>query len=234
MHSLQAIGDEIKLLKKKIKGARELVLLTELKQRIRVLKRLDFVSPDNVVTLKVRPCLLLSFTIMPQACTSHARCLSTHEQGRVASEISTGDELVVTELVFSGFFKELNGPQLCAILSCFVWRERSEVRQVMAVPRCLLAGDPESQLQILRIYPSPLHFSGAEPKSHKGWKQRFQRCGTRQGEQTMRCGNGRGNSIFAPTCFSGHIICSPYLQARLQGCQRLSTHLGCRRVHEFL
>lgn len=58
-HLLQAIGDEIKLLKKKIKEARELVLLTELKQRIRVLKRLDFVSPDNVVTLKVPACLFL-------------------------------------------------------------------------------------------------------------------------------------------------------------------------------
>ena len=48
-------------------------------------------------------------------------------QGRVASEISTGDELVLTELVFSGFFKELPVTHLCAVLSCFVWQEKSQV-----------------------------------------------------------------------------------------------------------
>lgn len=52
-------------------------------------------------------------------------------QGRVASEISTGDELVLTELVFTGFFKELPTTSLCAVLSCFVWQERSEVRMSM-------------------------------------------------------------------------------------------------------
>ncbi|KAL6782801.1 hypothetical protein ACKKBG_A08170 [Auxenochlorella protothecoides x Auxenochlorella symbiontica] len=94
----QACLAEMKALKKEIKGAQSLVMLDELKQRKRILKRLEFISKEGVVTLK----------------------------GRVASEISTGDELVLTELVFSGFFKELSTPQLCAILSCFVWQDRSE------------------------------------------------------------------------------------------------------------
>lgn len=49
-------------------------------------------------------------------------------QGRVASEISSGDELVLAELIFEGFFKGLTAPKLCAILSCFVWNGKAKVR----------------------------------------------------------------------------------------------------------
>ena len=48
------------------------------------------------------------------------------KKGRVACEISTGDELLLTELVFNGTFNDLAPEQCAAILSCFVFTERSE------------------------------------------------------------------------------------------------------------
>jgi len=38
----------------------------------------------------------------------------------VACEISAGDELMLTELLFDGVFNDLNSEQCCALLSCFV------------------------------------------------------------------------------------------------------------------
>lgn len=41
-------------------------------------------------------------------------------KGRVACEINTCDELVVTELIFTGAFNELTPEQTAALLSCMV------------------------------------------------------------------------------------------------------------------
>ena len=41
-------------------------------------------------------------------------------KGRVACEINTCDELVVTELIFCGAFTELSPEQSAALLSCMV------------------------------------------------------------------------------------------------------------------
>ena len=51
-------------------------------------------------------------------------------KGRVACEVNTADELLVTELVFSGAFIELGDAETAAILSCLVFGERrkDEVR----------------------------------------------------------------------------------------------------------
>ncbi len=45
-------------------------------------------------------------------------------KGRVACEISAGDELVLTELMFAGVFNELDVDQTVALLSCFVFEEK--------------------------------------------------------------------------------------------------------------
>ena len=45
-------------------------------------------------------------------------------KGRVACEISSGDELLLTELMFNGAFNELSVEQQVALLSCFVFQER--------------------------------------------------------------------------------------------------------------
>jgi ATP-dependent RNA helicase DOB1 len=45
-------------------------------------------------------------------------------KGRVACEISTGDELLLTEMIFQGVFNDLSVDQTVALLSCFVFDEK--------------------------------------------------------------------------------------------------------------
>lgn len=70
--------------------------LDELKNRKRALRRLGFATNDDVV----------------------------EQKGRVACEISSGDELLLTEMVFNGVFNELTPQQVAALLSCFVFDEK--------------------------------------------------------------------------------------------------------------
>lgn len=90
------LGNQIKDLKKKILEANSILQLEELKNRQRVLRRLGFVNEAEVVLLKAR----------------------------VACEISTGDELVLSELLFDGFFNDLTPEQIAAVVSCFVFEEK--------------------------------------------------------------------------------------------------------------
>ena len=45
--------------------------------------------------------------------------------GRIACELSSADELLLTEMVFNGLFNEMSPSQSAAILSCFVCDEKS-------------------------------------------------------------------------------------------------------------
>jgi DSHCT (NUC185) domain len=47
--------------------------------------------------------------------------------GRVACEIQSADELVLTELIFDGIFNEMTPEAIVALLSVFVWSEKSDV-----------------------------------------------------------------------------------------------------------
>jgi ATP-dependent RNA helicase DOB1 len=92
------LSNQIKKVKREIHNAQSIMHLDELKCRKRVLRRLGFVNESDVVQLKAR----------------------------VACEISTGDELVLSELMFNGFFNELS-PELCAAcLSCFIFEEKTK------------------------------------------------------------------------------------------------------------
>ncbi|KAI5784569.1 rRNA-processing arch domain-containing protein [Geopyxis carbonaria] len=91
------IQEKIKSTKKKIAVAHSIMQLDELKCRKRVLRRLGFIDDSDIVQLKAR----------------------------VACEISSGDELLLSELLFNRVFNELS-PELCAsLLSCFVFEEKS-------------------------------------------------------------------------------------------------------------
>lgn len=92
-----ALSDKIKKVKKDIADALSVIQLDELKSRKRVLRRLGFIDDADVVQLKAR----------------------------VACEISTGDELVLSELLFNRFFNELTPEQCAACLSCFIFEEKS-------------------------------------------------------------------------------------------------------------
>lgn len=96
----QALHETVKALKSQIKTAMGLVLHEDLKSRKKIMRRLGYVDNNETVTTK----------------------------GQVASEISTGDELVLADLMLSGVFGELKVEQVAALVSCFVWRERSDVR----------------------------------------------------------------------------------------------------------
>ena len=69
-----------KACKKDIKQSKSILQLDELKRMKRVLRRLEFTTAEDVITLK----------------------------GRVACEISTGDALVLTEMIFNGVFNDLD------------------------------------------------------------------------------------------------------------------------------
>ena len=93
-----AIGEKIKNTRKEIANALSVIQLDELKSRKRVLRRLGFIDDADVVQLKAR----------------------------VACEISTGDELVLSELLFNRFFNELTPEQCAACLSCFIFEEKTQ------------------------------------------------------------------------------------------------------------
>lgn len=88
----QEADDRVKQKKRAVKEAKGLILQEELKKMKRVLKRLGFVNPDGVVEVK----------------------------GRLACEINTADELVITELLLGGNMNELSAEILVSLCSCFV------------------------------------------------------------------------------------------------------------------
>ncbi|KAL6609720.1 hypothetical protein ACP70R_039689 [Stipagrostis hirtigluma subsp. patula] len=96
LHAKQELSDKIKSIKKTIRSSTALAFKDELKARKRVLRRLGYVTSDDVVEVK----------------------------GKVACEISTADELTLTELMFSGALKDATVEQMVALLSCFVWQEK--------------------------------------------------------------------------------------------------------------
>ncbi len=75
------LSGEIRAIKRELKALTGAAQLAELQCRKRVLRRLNFSTSDDVVTLK----------------------------GKVACEISSGDELVLTEMIFHNVFTDLDG-----------------------------------------------------------------------------------------------------------------------------
>ncbi|KAI8839115.1 antiviral helicase [Chytriomyces cf. hyalinus JEL632] len=75
-----------------------LELLPDYHQRIEVLKVLNFVDENSTVQIK----------------------------GRVACEINTADELILTELVLENFLADYEPSEIVALLSCFVFQEKSQ------------------------------------------------------------------------------------------------------------
>ncbi|GAA5965554.1 hypothetical protein JCM8115_001572 [Rhodotorula mucilaginosa] len=94
----ESLKTKVRGLKKKIQAAHSVMHLDELRNRKRTLRRLGFATQDDVV----------------------------EQKGRVACEISSGDELLLTEMVFGGVFNDLTPQQCAALLSCFVFDEKSE------------------------------------------------------------------------------------------------------------
>ena len=107
-HSLHGHADREKLLrsydkkaklikeldeaKSEMKKAKSLLQMADLKCMKRVLRRLGYCTQADVIEVK----------------------------GRIACELSSADELLLTEMMFNGLFNDLEPAQAASILSCFV------------------------------------------------------------------------------------------------------------------
>ena len=72
-----------------------MIMSTELVSMKRVMRRLELADRNDVPTLK----------------------------GKVAASISACDEILVPELLFSGFFQEIDAVQVAAVLSCLIYTD---------------------------------------------------------------------------------------------------------------
>ncbi|KAL9330066.1 hypothetical protein ACSQ67_005069 [Phaseolus vulgaris] len=91
------VNHEIQQLKTKMRDSQLQKFREELKNRSRVLRKLGHIDTDGVVQLK----------------------------GRAACLVDTGDELLVTELMFNGTFNDLDHHQVAALASCFIPGDKS-------------------------------------------------------------------------------------------------------------
>lgn len=92
----------------------------QLRKMKRVLRRLEYVDASGVLATK----------------------------GRFSCELSTGDELVLTNMVFEGVFNELTVDQAVGLLSCFVHREASKDNTPGSNPR--IRGDMQASFRLLQ------------------------------------------------------------------------------------
>ncbi|KNE69001.1 hypothetical protein AMAG_13876 [Allomyces macrogynus ATCC 38327] len=113
-----ALSEKIRALQAQIRAAEAIQQLDELKARKRVLRRLGFTDDRDVVQTK----------------------------GRVACEVSSGDPLLLTELLFHGTFNDLTVEQTVALLGVFTFLERSNPN----APKPKLREELAKPLQVLQ------------------------------------------------------------------------------------
>ena len=88
---------ELEKAKGEVKRAKSLLQMNDLKCMKRVLRRMGYSTMADVIEVK----------------------------GRIACELSSADELLLTEMMFNGMFNEMSPEQCASILSCFVCDEKS-------------------------------------------------------------------------------------------------------------
>jgi len=120
----QSMDEEIKKHRKTVKDCEDVLLKKQLKAMKRVLRRLNYTNSEDIIQLK----------------------------GRVACEINAADELVLTELIFSGVFADLAIEQVVALLSCFVFQEKvcneKKKKYNMKEKKCLIIITENRLIQI--------------------------------------------------------------------------------------
>lgn len=82
-----------------------MVLTTELKYMKSVMRRLAHLDQDDIVELK----------------------------GKVACEISAGDELLITELIFRGIFNDLQPAEVAGVLAALMHDENSSSEKAVTI-----------------------------------------------------------------------------------------------------
>jgi len=89
---------QVQDLEKQINQSRFMVMSDDLRAMRRVLRRLEFIDKDGVVQLK----------------------------GRMACELTSADEILMTEIVFQNVFADIDANNIIALCSCLVFDEKSE------------------------------------------------------------------------------------------------------------
>ena len=89
------LRDKIKELEESIRKASEMIMKQDLVNMKRVMRRLDLCDKNDIPSLK----------------------------GKVACQVSAADELLITELLFSGIFQNLDSNQTAAVCSCLVYTD---------------------------------------------------------------------------------------------------------------
>ena len=89
------VEKQARFLRTRIDQGNKMILEDDLKSMKRIMRRVGLTNKDDIVQLK----------------------------GRVAGEVSSCEELVLTELVFSGFFNNLQPSEIAAVMSCMVHDE---------------------------------------------------------------------------------------------------------------
>ncbi|OEH74413.1 superkiller viralicidic activity 2 family [Cyclospora cayetanensis] len=115
-HRRMQMESRLRHIRTELDAQKETAIKDSLRSMRRVLHRLGFLEGEDVVTLK----------------------------GRVACEVSTADELLASELLFSNALKDLTPEELCAVLSCLVCHEKHDEPEPTE-PR-LLAGSKQQPL----------------------------------------------------------------------------------------
>jgi ATP-dependent RNA helicase DOB1 len=90
--------ENLQLARDRMDGMQRLADQKDLDAMVEVLKKLNFLSSDGIVTMK----------------------------GKIASTITAGNELVVTELLLTGLLEKLSPEGLAALFSCFVNKPSSQ------------------------------------------------------------------------------------------------------------
>ncbi|XP_044716454.1 rRNA-processing arch domain-containing protein [Hirsutella rhossiliensis] len=101
-HDEWLIKEHISQLKQSLSG-QNLQLLPDYEQRVQVLKELDFIDDATRIQLK----------------------------GKVACEVHSGDELVLTELILDNVLADFDPAEIAALLSSFVFQEKTLVEPTL-------------------------------------------------------------------------------------------------------
>ncbi|TDL28168.1 antiviral helicase [Rickenella mellea] len=102
LHGVKMLQSNITVLKMAISD-QNLELIPDYEQRIDVLKELKFVDENSTVLLK----------------------------GRVACEINSADELILTELILENALSNYDPEEVVALLACFVFQEKTDVEPII-------------------------------------------------------------------------------------------------------
>ncbi|KAL8444925.1 hypothetical protein Emed_005966 [Eimeria media] len=143
-HQRMQMQTRLRQIRAELDAQKNATIKESLRSMRRVLHRLGFLEGEDVVTLK----------------------------GRVACEVSTADELLASELLFSNALADLTPEELCAILSCLVCHEKHDEPEPTQ-PR-LLAGVQkvrEAARRIARVFVECGYVWGSGPSSEEQQQQ---------------------------------------------------------------